>query len=76
MIAFYEGMTKWIDEGRAMDIIYLDLSKASDTISHNTLIGKHKKGELDDWTVRCMVTGSTTEFRELWLVMQSPAGNL
>ncbi|PKU47117.1 rna-directed dna polymerase from mobile element jockey- hypothetical protein [Limosa lapponica baueri] len=28
MIAFYDGMTGWIDEGRAVDIAYLDFSKA------------------------------------------------
>ena len=28
------GMTAWIDEGRVVDDVYLDLSKASDAVFH------------------------------------------
>ncbi|PKU37423.1 rna-directed dna polymerase from mobile element jockey- hypothetical protein [Limosa lapponica baueri] len=53
LIAFYDGgMTGWVDEGRAVDIVYLNLSKALDTVSHNILIGKLRKCGLDEWTVR------------------------
>ncbi|PKU44228.1 rna-directed dna polymerase from mobile element jockey-like [Limosa lapponica baueri] len=31
VIAFHYGMTGWVDEGRAVDIVYLDFSKAFDT---------------------------------------------
>ncbi|GAB0177997.1 mitochondrial enolase superfamily member 1 [Grus japonensis] len=48
MIAFYEG----IDEGRAVDVVYFDFSKAFDTVSHNILMGKLRKCGLDEWTVR------------------------
>jgi len=30
-IAFYDDMTGWVDEGRAVDAVYLDFSKAFDT---------------------------------------------
>jgi len=49
LIAFYDGMTGWVDEGRAMDVVYLDFSKAFDTVSHNILLGKCG---LDEWLVR------------------------
>ena len=35
-----------------MDVVYLDFSKAFDTVSHNILIGKLRKCGLDDWPVR------------------------
>ncbi|GAB0180066.1 mitochondrial enolase superfamily member 1 [Grus japonensis] len=52
IIAFYDGMTGWVDEGRAVDVVYLDFSKAFATVSHNILIGKFRKCGLDEWTVR------------------------
>ncbi|GAB0210235.1 mitochondrial enolase superfamily member 1 [Grus japonensis] len=52
LIAFYDGMTSWLDEGRAVDVVYLDFRKAFDTVSHNILISKLRKCGLDEWTVR------------------------
>jgi len=51
LIAFYDGMTSWVDEGRAVDVVYLYFSKAFDTVSHNILIGKLRKCGLEEWTV-------------------------
>jgi len=50
LIAFYDGRT--VEEGRAVDAVYLDFSKAFDTVSYNILIGKLRKCGLDEWTVR------------------------
>ncbi|GAB0181731.1 mitochondrial enolase superfamily member 1 [Grus japonensis] len=52
LIAFYDGMTGWVDEERAVDVVYLDFSKAFNTVSHKILTGKLRKCELDEWTVR------------------------
>jgi len=43
LVAFYGGMTGWVDEGRAVDVVYLDFTKAIDTVSHNILLGKLRK---------------------------------
>jgi len=52
LIAFYDNVTGWVDEGRAVDVVYLDFSKAFNTVSHNILLGKLRKCGLDEWSVR------------------------
>jgi len=52
LIAFYDGVTGWVDEGRAVGVVYLDFSKAFNIISHNILLGKLRKCGLDEWSVR------------------------
>jgi len=52
LIAFYYGVISWADEGRAVGVVYLDFSKAFDTVSHNVLLGRLRKCGLDEWSVR------------------------
>jgi len=52
LIAFYDGMTVRVDEGRAVDVVCLNFSKVFDTVSHNILLGKLRKRGLDEWSVR------------------------
>ena len=52
LIAFYDDMTGWVEERRAVDVVYLDFSKAEDTVSHNILLGKLRKCGLDEWSAR------------------------
>ncbi|KAK4829991.1 hypothetical protein QYF61_008161, partial [Mycteria americana] len=50
--AFPHKMSGSVDEGRLVDVVYLDLSMASDTVSHNILVHKLMNYRLDNWTVR------------------------
>jgi len=51
-LAFYNGVTKPVDKGRAMDVFYLDFSKAFDTVPHNILAAKQDTYEFHGWSVR------------------------
>ena len=42
MLCFLEEITKWIDEGLPLDIIYLDVQKAFDKVPHQRLLLKLK----------------------------------
>ncbi|CAM5172533.1 unnamed protein product [Natator depressus] len=52
LIAFYDEITGSVDEGKAVDMLFLDFSKAFDTISYSIFASKLKKYGLDEWTIR------------------------
>ena len=39
LLCFFEEITKWVDEGSPVDVIYLDFQKAFDKVPHQRLIG-------------------------------------
>ena len=42
MLCFLEDITKWVDDGSPVDIIYLDFQKAFDKVPHQRLLLKLK----------------------------------
>ena len=42
LLCFFEEITKWVDDGSPVDVIYLDFQKAFDKIPHQRLILKLK----------------------------------
>ncbi|KAF1551112.1 RNA-directed DNA polymerase from mobile element jockey, partial [Eudyptula albosignata] len=70
-------MTHLVDEGKAVDVVYLDFSKAFDTVSHSILLEKlaaHETGLdrhtfcwvkncLDGWVQRVVVNGAKSSWR-------------
>lgn len=51
LITIFSEMSGLVNEGRAVDMVCLDFSKAFDTISHDILLDKLMKYKIEWWTV-------------------------
>jgi len=51
LISFYDRVTQLVDEGKAVDAVYLDFSKDFNTVSHSILLEKLAACGLDSYTL-------------------------
>ena len=77
LISYLDYITKKLDEGQPVDVLYLDFSKAFDKVPHRRLIQKLKSynfsGELVSWISkwladrkqRVLVNGAYSEWRDV-----------
>uniref|UniRef100_A0A8B9VYB8 Reverse transcriptase domain-containing protein n=1 Tax=Anas zonorhyncha TaxID=75864 RepID=A0A8B9VYB8_9AVES len=75
LISFCDKVTRWVDEGKAVDVVYLDFSKAFDSVSHSILLKKLAalgldwrrlhwvKNWLGSWAQRVVVNGVKSSWR-------------
>ncbi|KAF4787884.1 RNA-directed DNA polymerase from mobile element jockey-like protein [Turdus rufiventris] len=60
LFSFYDKMTHLVDEGTSVDVIYVDFSRALDTVSHSILMEKpasHGADGCTGWQVKHCLGG-------------------
>ena len=64
--SFYDLVTSLMDEGKAVNVVYLDFSKAFDTASHSIVLQKLAACGLDRYTLGWVRNGWRARPRGWW----------
>ena len=67
LISFYDWVSRLVNEGKAVNVVYLEFSKAFDMVSHSILLGKLAARGLDRYTV--LWIRNWLEGRAQWVVV-------
>ena len=59
-----QSLTKWVDDGSPVDVVYLDLQKAFDKVPHQRLLLKLKARNIGNDVINWIKSGSRKEDRE------------
>ena len=73
-ISFYNKVTRLADEGKAVDVVYLDFSKAFDTVPHSILMEKLATHGLDGCMLCWVKHWLDGQAQRLWLMELNPVG--
>ena len=75
LISFYDKVTHLVDEGKAVSVVYVDCSKAFDTVPHNTLMEKVAAHSLDGCMLHWVKPGWMARPKESWSMELNPVGS-
>ena len=67
LISFYDWVTSLVDKGKAVDVVYLDFSKAFDAVYHSIHLGKLAACGLDRYIL--LWVRNWLEGRAQWVVV-------
>ena len=76
LVVFYDVVTGWVGGGRAVDVVYLDLNKVFDIVSHDILVTKLRKCGIDECTVKWVENWLTGRAQRVIVAVQSLVGDL
>ena len=72
LLTYMEGVTRMLDEGKNVDIIYLDFAKAFDKVPHHRLIDKVAsmgvEGRVKGWIQCSVARGEKAKSGDKWKI--------
>jgi len=74
LISFFDKVTQLVDEGKTVDVVYLDFSKAFDIVPHTILMEKLAAGGLDGRPLHWVKHWLDARPKELWSMELNPVG--
>ncbi|KAF7252709.1 Neuromedin-K receptor [Varanus komodoensis] len=71
LVEFYDKVSRWLDGGDAVDVVYLDFSKAFDKVPHDILVEKLRSFGIHQSTVRWIRAWLTDRKRKVTISGES-----